>query len=454
VDEASDTTGTRPGRPGRIALVAVVGLAVVIGLAAAGRRVSGSDVASPAPLARPLQPLLDAAPAGSTLRLEPGLYAGPAVIAKPMALRGRPGAIVDGGGVGTVLSVEADGVTVSGLTLRNSGDRADLVDAGLSLAGSNGVVDGLVIDDCLYGIRLQQANGNVVRRNRITSKAVPEERRGDAVRVWYSTDNLFEANDIVGVRDGFAVEANGNRLVGNSVRGSRYGVQILQSTRTEVVGNRFDGNAVGVMSIFSEDTSIEANFIRSGRDIAGQGVVLKDSSRVRVVDNRLLSNSVAVYLDGSPGDPDDVDLFRGNRIAFSGIAVMLHSDLAGNVFEANDFIGNHAEVAVRGGASASKAVWRGNHWDSWQGFDRDRDGIGDTPFEVWAWADRLWLDLPAAQFFRGAPSLSLIDFAERLTLTSEPRRLMIDRSPRVAPVVTDHAPPTTATAPVATISAR
>lgn len=393
--------------------------------------------AVPAPpaaiLARSLQPLIDATPTGATLRLDPGLYVGPAVIAKPMILRGRPGAIVDGGGEGTVLAVEADGVTVAGLTLRNSGDRNDGIDAGLRVTGANAVVEDLVIEDCLYGIQLQQANGATVRRNRITSKHLAEERRGDAIRIWYSTGGLFEGNDIVHVRDGFGLQAVGNRLVGNTVRDSRYGIQLLHGDRTEMVGNRLVGNAVGVMAIASDDLLIERNAVRSGRLVAGQGLLFKDSSRARVLDNDLFANAIAVYLDASPNEAEDVNLFRSNRISFSGTAVVLHSDLAGNTFEANTFTGNHAEVVVRGGGTARRNLWRANAWDAFEGFDRNGDGTGDTPFEVWSWVDRLWMDVPTAQLFRGAPSLALVDFAERLSLTTEPRLIMADPTPRMMP---------------------
>ena len=406
-------------------------LAATSWLALSIRPTGAIPAPSVATLARPLQPLIDAAPAGTTLRLEPGLYAGPAVIAKPMVLRGPPGAIVDGGGTGTVLAVEADGVTVAGLTIRNSGDRNDGIDAGLRLTGARGVIEDLTIEDCLYGIQLQQANGAVIRRNRIRSKDLPEERRGDAVRVWYSTGGLFEANDIAQVRDGFGLQAVGTRLVGNTVRDSRYGVQLLQADRTEIVDNRLLGNAVGVMAIASNGLLVEKNAVRSGRLVAGQGLILKDSSRARIVDNDLFANAIAIYLDASPSDEEETNLFRGNRIAFSGTSVTMHSDLAGNVFEANTFTGNHAEVVVRGGGTARRSLWRGNAWDAYEGFDRDHDGTGDTPFEVWSWADRLWTDVPSAQLFRTAPSLALVDFAERLSLTTEPRLIMADPMPRL-----------------------
>ncbi|MGB7550248.1 MAG: hypothetical protein WBM15_01635, partial [Chromatiaceae bacterium] len=57
------------------------------------------------------------------------------------------------------------------------------------------------------------------------------------------------------------------------------------------------------------------------------------------------------------------------------------------------------------------------------------DGIGDTPYEQYTYADRLWMDLPPAQFFKGSPMLEVIDFLERLAPLSEPKRLARDEKP-------------------------
>ena len=78
------------------------------------------------------------------------------------------------------------------------------------------------------------------------------------------------------------------------------------------------------------------------------------------------------------------------------------------------------------GGTALRNGWRGNHWDAFEGFDRDGDGVGDTPFEVWSWTDRLWMDVPDAQLFRATPSLAIVDFAGRLSLSREPRLLLAD----------------------------
>ncbi len=53
-----------------------------------------------------------------------GVHRGSFAITLPVHLRGEPGAVLEGPGQGTVLTVSADGVTVADLVVRGSG--ADL----------------------------------------------------------------------------------------------------------------------------------------------------------------------------------------------------------------------------------------------------------------------------------------------------------------------------------------
>lgn len=415
-------------------VLGAVVIAIIGAAALEASLVTARSSIGPAPqaVARPLQPLIDATATGGTLTLAPGLYAGPATITRSLSLRGAPGAVIDGGGIGSILTVEADDVGVAGLTFRNTGDRLEEIDAAVRLRGRHAVVKDNRIEDCLFGIEIKQSDGNVVRRNRIGSKTAPGALRGDAVRLWYSTGNLVEGNDIAGVRDGIGMQAVGNRIRDNRVADSRYGVQLLYAHANEIAGNRLTGDAVGIMAIGSNDLVITGNIVHDGRDAGAKAILLKDSNRARVIGNDLLANAQAVYLDASPAEPDQTNLFRDNRFGYNAAAVVFHSDLTGNVFEANTFVGNHAEVVVDGGGTALNNVWNGNAWDAYEGFDRDRDGVGDTPFEVWSWTDRLWMDVPPAQFFRGAPSLALFDFVERLGAFREPRLMMRDAHPHLA----------------------
>src|SRR5690348_3702155 len=64
---------------------------------------------------------LAAARPGDTVRVAAGVYPGRLVVRKPVVLLGEPGAVLDGEGKGTIVTVQADSVEVRGFTLRHSG---------------------------------------------------------------------------------------------------------------------------------------------------------------------------------------------------------------------------------------------------------------------------------------------------------------------------------------------
>ena len=107
----------------------------------------------------------------------------------------------------------------------------------------------------------------------------------------------------------------------------------------------------------------------------------------------------------------------------------------GHRFEHNRFDNNLTTVAISGKGAGEANVWRHNRWDEYEGFDRDHDGIGDTPHEVWLYADRIWMETPLAAFFRNSPVLELIDFLERLAPFSAPYRILSDPVPDMQTVV-------------------
>ena len=99
------------------------------------------------------------------------------------------------------------------------------------------------------------------------------------------------------------------------------------------------------------------------------------------------------------------------------------------------FAGNLTQVFVSGGKTADRNVWQGNYWSDYQGFDRDGDEVGDTPYELFSYADRLWRDVNYAQFYKGSPILEVLDFLERLAPFSKPDLILRDEAPRLNGIV-------------------
>jgi nitrous oxidase accessory protein len=391
-----------------------------------------APVAGDAPATRPppLQPLVDATPEGGVLRPPPGTYAGPVVITRAVTVDGGGQVTVDGGGRGTVLTIQASGVTLRGLRLVHSGTLHDTVDSGVKLVGSRNLVEENRIEDCLFGIDLAQSNENVVRRNLIDSKSLEIAFRGDAIRLWYSFRNQIVENEISDSRDVVLWYSEGNHVSRNRITGSRYALHTMYAHKNFVEDNEFRGNLTGIFLMYSDDMEIRRNRIIGAQGAAGVGVGFKETSGVVIEGNDIVYCATGIYLDVSPYETDRHNRFHRNRLAYNGVGVNFHTDWEGNVFTDNEFRGNFTQVAVRGGGGALRNVWQRNWWDDYEGFDRDRDGTGDSPYELRAYADRLWMEIPPLAFFRGSPVLEVIDFLERLAPFSSPTLIVRDEAPR------------------------
>jgi len=380
---------------------------------------------------KPFQELVDATPAGSVLKPPPGSYAGPVTLTKPLTIDGGGRVTIDAGDKGTVFSLETNGATLRGLHLTGSGDSHDTDDSCLDVRGHRNTIENLVIDNCLFGIDLKQSDDGVIRGNRVSSKPFDLGVRGDGIRLWYSRRNLLENNEVTDSRDMVAWYSHDNIFRNNVGRRSRYSIHFMFANDNVVEHNRFYDNAVGVYFMYTEGGVARNNVISHATGAAGMAIGFKEASGTLIEGNEIIYCAVGIGSDLSPFQPDSKITIRDNRIAYNGIGILFNSELGGNEMLGNEFDGNITHVAYGAGrAAVERNVWSGNYWDDYQGFDRNGDNVGDTPHDLLAFADSLWMEMPPARFFKSAPAMELLDFLERLAPFSTPNRLLIDDKPR------------------------
>ena len=339
-------------------------------------------------------------------------------------------AFVDGGGKGTVFVLETSKATLRHLTFTGSGDSHATDDTCLNVRGNENVIDGNTFDDCLFGLDLKQSNKNQVTENHITSKKVPLGLRGDAIRLWYSMDNHVERNVVTDSRDVVVWYSNGNQIKGNTSSGSRYSLHFMFSNDNVVEDNHFTNNSVGIYVMYTEGVTIRRNVIAHSVGATGMGIGFKEASDSVLEGNTIIYCALGISSDLSPYQPDSTIEIRDNRIAYNGVGLSLVGDKTGTTIENNVFEANLDQVAQSGGGSAMHSVWKNNYWDDYQGFDQNRDETGDTPYELYAYTDRIWMETPDARFFKNAPLMEAVDFLERLAPFSNPELLVKDESPR------------------------
>jgi len=378
------------------------------------------------------QALVDAAEEGQTLEPPPGVYAGPVVISDPITIDGRGQVTIDNQGKGTVILLDTDGATIKGLHLTNSGSSANDIDSGIQVRGNFNVIKDNVMDEVLFGVDMQQSNNNIVRRNKITSiSRIPLGQKGDSVRLWYSFDNKIQNNTIDHVRDMVVWYSGDNIISGNSTSNSRYSLHFMYSRSNLVENNGYYNNTVGIFLMYSDGVTVRNNRIRHAAGPTGVGIGFKETSDLVIEDNQVLYCATGFYIDVSPYQPDTINIFENNLIAYNGIGVRFLNPWHSNEFRKNNFAGNLTQIAVGGRGHAMRNIWEDNYWSDYEGFDRDGNDVGDTPYKLTAYADRIWQDVPYAQFFKGSPVLEVLDFLERLAPFSEPMLLVEDHSPQL-----------------------
>jgi len=380
-----------------------------------------------------LQVLIEQTPEGETVKLEPGIYAGPVIIEKAVVLDGKGQVTIDGLGKGSVLLLKADGVVVKNMIITNSGDSHDRVDAGILVRSSRNRILNNKINNTLFGIDLQEAHENEIIGNEISSKDANLGLRGDGIRGWASHRNIFRQNRVHDSRDMVIWYSNDNIIEENEGWNNRYSLHFMYSGGNMVRRNSYHHNTVGIFLMYSRDIIVEQNEVKYSLGGTGVGIGLKEVDNMTIRNNKIVYCTAGFYFDLSPFQPDRYNFLKANIIAYNVIGADFNSTLSRNILKGNAFIDNLETVRVRGKGVASGNLWEGNYYSDYEGFDRDKDGYGDFVYNHNIYLDTLWMNNDWMLLFSGSPVISVLNLLAKLAPISEPKRLMTDRKPVFSP---------------------
>lgn len=383
-----------------------------------------------------LQNAIDKAPSGSIIKLPAGHYKGTITINKPLTLIGKEdGVIIDGLGKGTVITAKGSYITLKNLTIINSGAQHENLDAAIKLTdGKHNEISNCTIKETLFGIDLQMVNNSIIENNTITSKAeLPLGLKGDGLRLWYSNDNIVKKNSLIHSRDMVVWYSHGNQIVQNIGEYCRYSLHFMYAGKNYVHDNMYKFNSVGIFFMYSQDTIATGNVVKSSLGATGMGIGLKDASNFTIKDNTVIYCAQGLYIDRSPFEPDTTNLIENNQILYNSEAIHFHSLSENNTITENVLQGNIEDIIndSRNSKTYENTITK-NYWDNYQGFDKNKDNIGDTPHTVYQYADQLWVYNEDVKFFYGSPVISLLNFLAKLAPFTKPLFLMEDKQPKIA----------------------
>ena len=367
---------------------------------------------------------------GDTIVVKGGIYRERFVVEKSVTLQGEDGSVVDGGGTESVITVRAPAVIIRGLTIRNTGDRLSEGDAGIMIKkAKNVIVENNRFEDVLFGVQVRNAAGTIVRNNTFYGKDLDVGRKGDLIRVWYSSDAAVENNRVFDGRDVVIWYSKNVTVRGNEVQNGRYGIHFMYCDDATIEENRLIGNSVGVYLMYSYRLRLQKNWAISNRGASGYGIGQKDMYDGLIADNFVADNRAGMFMDNS------TNTFRGNLIAFNDSGLLILPSARRNTFGENSFVDNGEQVTIEGQGALGTNRWTGNYWSDYNGYDADGDGMGDMPYRSVHLFERLTEQHRSLRIFTYSPSVHAIDFASRLFPVFAPQPKLVDDTPRMRPVM-------------------
>lgn len=324
-----------------------------------------------------IQPAILQAVAGDTVMVFKGIYYEKnLVVNKAISLIGIDYPVLDGEHKFEVISVKSPRVTVDGFTVKNSGVSSMTDFAGIKIYNCRDVViRNNILEDNFFGIYAQFGINCTIEKNRIRASGKEEQQSGNGIHCWKSDSMLIIANSVTGHRDGIYFEFVTNSVIwrNTSEKNLRYGLHFMFSSNDSYITNIFRNNGAGVAVMFSHDVKMFHNYFEENWGDAAYGLLLKEISNSYIQSNYFVKNTTGIYLEGASRIKMDRNVFERN-----GWGMKIQASCMDITVTANNFIANTFDMGTNG--SLVLNTFNGNYWDKYEGYDINRDQVGDIPF--------------------------------------------------------------------------
>ena len=197
------------------------------------------------------------------------------------------------------------------------------------------------------------------------------------------------------------------------------------SHHDEYRDNTFVNNGAGVAVMYTKGVTMIGNTFQHNWGASSYGLLLKDISDSKVQNNRFLQNSVGVVMEGSSRIQFSENEFKGN-----GFAIRLQASCDDNVFTKNNFRGNTFDMTTNG--SLVLNTIDSNYWDHYEGYDLNKNGVGDVPFRPVSLYSIVMERVPTSVLLWRSFFVFLMDRAEKAIPAVTPENLK-DNSPSMKP---------------------
>ncbi|MFV8327257.1 nitrous oxide reductase family maturation protein NosD [Flavobacterium sp. ZS1P14] len=362
---------------------------------------------------------------GDTVLVYKGIYKeGTIVIDKKIVFIGKNFPILDGQKKYEVLSIKADSVIVKGFKVIKSG-YATLEDpCGIKVYNKNYVViQNNILDDNFFGIYIQNGKNCLVKNNKIIAYGKEEQQIGNGIHCWKSDNLQIIANTISGHRDGIYFEFVTNSVIWRNISTNniRYGLHFMFSNDDAYITNIFKNNGAGVSVMFTKNVKMFNNYFEENWGDGAYGLFLKEISDSYIIGNKFSRNTSGIHMEGTNRIRVEKNVFEANGWAMKILASCMDNEIVNN-----NFIGNTFDMGTNGSLVLNQ--FNSNYWDKYEGYDLDKNGVGDVPYHPLSLFAVLVENNPSAMLLFRSFMITLLDKSEKVLPSITPDNF-IDNAP-------------------------
>lgn len=370
------------------------------------------------------------AAAGDTVLVDKGIYFEKnLIINKAIVLKGINHPVIDAENKYENISVKSSDVTIDGFLLQHSAVSSIVDYAAIKIYNSRNVtVSNNIINDAFFGIYAELGIRCIIKNNVLTGDAKTEQASGNGIHCWKSDSMQIIGNTISHHRDGIYFEFVTNSVIwrNNSFKNIRYGLHFMFSNDDTYITNIFENNGAGVSVMFSKGVKMFNNYFKENWGDAAYGILLKEISDSYIENNRFEKNTSAIYAEGANRIVMKKNTFKNNGWAFK-----IQASCNEVTVEHNNFLGNTFDIGTNGSLVLNH--FSNNYWDKYEGYDLNRDGIGDIPYRPVSMYSMIIEKNPPAMVLFHSMIVSLMDKSEKVIPSLTPENLK-DEHPLMKPL--------------------
>jgi nitrous oxidase accessory protein len=366
-----------------------------------------------------------AATNGDTILVDSGIYSEQnLIINKSIVLKGIGLPILNGERKYEIISVKANDVVVDGFKLIHSGISSLEDLSGIKVYDSqNVVISNNILEDTFFGIYIQNGMNCIIENNTLKAISIEEQQSGNGIHCWKGDSLRIIGNNISGHRDGIYFEFVKNSVIWRNISKNniRYGLHFMFSNDDMYVNNVFRNNGSGVSVMYSNRIKMFSNYFEENWGDAAHGILLKEISDGYMEGNYFTKNTSAIFMEGANRIHMKRNVFENN-----GWALKIQASCADVILEYNNFIGNTFDVGTNGSLVLNQ--FKNNYWDKYEGYDLNKDKIGDIPYRPVSMYSMIVEKYPPAMILFRSFITTLLDKTEKILPSLTPENLK-DNSP-------------------------